>query len=184
MDFAPIHRFTELWNDNTDLLDSMLLNSNNRTRFTGEADVVVAGAGIIGLCYAIHLKNISPHLKIEVFEKSPAPIQKIGESTLSSFTKFTNGEILPSAYLLRLFGLKDGLQFYCVDQHGLSVTAQDIGGLDLSFQLDRRMSELFVTMWAQKMGINVYHGVDIGFEVAKEDPIPTPQVLLRLHESY
>ncbi len=169
MDAGPIRWFTGFRSDHPELSDSMLLNSNNRTRFTGDADVVVAGAGIVGLCYAIHLKNISPHLKIEVFEKSPAPIQKIGESTLSSFTKFTNGEILPPAFLLRLFGLKDGLQFYCIDQHGLSVTSQDIGGLDLSFQLDRRMSELFMTMWAQDMGINVYHGVDIGFEVAKED---------------
>ena len=97
-------------------------------------------AGIIGLCYAIHLKNISPQLKIEVFEKSPAPVQKIGESTLSSFARFLDGASIPQDYLLRLFGLKDGLQFYCIDQHGLSVTSEDVGGLDLSFQLDRRMS--------------------------------------------
>jgi hypothetical protein len=51
----------------------------------------------------------------------------------------------------------------------LSVTLEGIGGLDLSFQLDRRISELFMTMWAQNMGINVHHGVGIGFEVAKED---------------
>jgi Tryptophan halogenase len=95
MDADPIRWFTELRSDRPELSDSMLLNSNNRTSFTEDADVVVAGAGIVGLCYAIHLKNISPHLKIEVFEESPAPIQKIGESTISSFTKFTNGEILP-----------------------------------------------------------------------------------------
>jgi flavin-dependent dehydrogenase len=147
--------------------DSQLLNSNNLTEFTGKADVVVAGAGIIGLCYAIHLKNISPNLKIEVFEKSSAPVQKIGESTLSSFTRFTNGNILNDDYLFRLFGLKDGLQFYCIDEEGRSVTSEDVGGLDLSFQLDRRVSELFLTMWAQYMGINVYHGVDVDFEVKK-----------------
>jgi flavin-dependent dehydrogenase len=173
MDTDPIRRFTELRDNCPELSDSMLLNLNNQTRFTGNADVAVGGAGIIGLCYAIHLKNISPHLKIEVFEKSPAPVQKIGESTLSSFSKFTNGDILPQDYLFRLFGLKDGLKFYCIDQHGLSVTSEDIGGLDLSFQLDRRMSELFLTMWAQKMGINVYHGVDIGFEIADDDAFDT-----------
>lgn len=169
MDTSPVHRFTELRNNRPDLSDSMLLNSNNQTRFTGHADVVVAGAGIIGLCYAIHLKSISPHLKIEVFEKSPAPMQKIGESTLSSFTRFMNGAKIPQDYLLRLFGLKDGLQFYCIDRHGQSVTSEDVGGLDLSFQLDRRMSELFLSMWAQRMGINVYHGVNIGFEIAGRD---------------
>ncbi|KAF8196879.1 hypothetical protein K438DRAFT_1433672, partial [Mycena galopus ATCC 62051] len=168
--------------------DAQLLNSNNQTAFTGKADVVVAGAGILGLCYAIHLKNISPHLKIEVFEKSLAPIQKIGESTLSPFSTFTTGDVLPYDYLLRLFGLKDGLQFYNVDQEGKEVTAQDIGGLDISFQLDRRMSELFMTMWAQSIGINVYHGVAVDFEIPvggsitnkSEVPRPftTPKVIL------
>jgi ribulose 1,5-bisphosphate synthetase/thiazole synthase len=110
---GPILRFTELKNNNPEFSDSQLLNSNNQTRFTGKADVVVAGAGIIGLLYATYLKQISPHLNIEVFEKSQAPIQKIGESTLFSFSRLVLGEIIPQEYLLRLFGLKDGLQFYC-----------------------------------------------------------------------
>jgi hypothetical protein len=92
---GPIRRFTERRNNNPDFSESQLLNSNNQTRFTGKADVVVAGAGIIGLLYAIYLKQISPHLKIEVFEKSQAPIQKIGESTLSSFSRLVLGEIIP-----------------------------------------------------------------------------------------
>jgi hypothetical protein len=108
-----------------------------------------------------------------VFEKSAAPVQKIGESTLSSFSRFTNGAILHQDYFFRLFGLKDGLQFYCIDRHGLSVTSEDIGGLDLSFQLDRRMSELFLTMWAQKMGIHVYHGVDVDFKIGGDDVFGT-----------
>jgi hypothetical protein len=82
MDTHPIRRFTQLRKNRPEISDLMLLNSNNQTKFTGDADVVVGGAGIIGLCYAIRLKNISPHLKIEVFEKSPAPVQNIGESTL------------------------------------------------------------------------------------------------------
>jgi hypothetical protein len=35
------------------------------------------------------------------------------------------------------------------------------------------MPELFVTMWAQKMGINVYHGVDISFDIAEGDAFHT-----------
>ncbi|KFY33105.1 hypothetical protein V495_08428 [Pseudogymnoascus sp. VKM F-4514 (FW-929)] len=167
---APIpRRFTNLRHARPDITDSMLLNSNNQTGFTGAADVVVAGAGIIGLCYAIHLKNISPHLEISVFEKSSSPTQKIGESTLSSFSRFVKGDIIPHDYFLRLFGVKDGLQFYCIDERGISVTAEDIGGLDLSFQLDRRMSELFLTMWAQRIGINVYHNVGTDFQVMPGD---------------
>ncbi|KAJ6485752.1 hypothetical protein C8R45DRAFT_870044 [Mycena sanguinolenta] len=179
-----LRRFTQLRGQHPALTDAQLLNSNNQKAFTGKADVVVAGAGILGLCYAIHLKNISPDLNIQVFEKSLAPIQKIGESTLSPFSTFTTGDVLPYDYLLRLFGLKDGLQFYKVDQEGREITAHDLGGLDISFQVDRRMSELFMTMWAQSIGINVYHGVSVDFEIPDGSITPqdasstTPKVIL------
>ena len=110
----PFRRFTEQKSKSPELSDSMLLNSNNGTKFTGNADVIVAGAGIIGLLYAINLKHISRHLKIEVFERSQVLIHKIGESTLSSFTRLVGG-ILPHDCLLRIFGLKNGLQFCCID---------------------------------------------------------------------
>ncbi|KAF7370982.1 hypothetical protein MSAN_00732400 [Mycena sanguinolenta] len=180
----PLRRFTQLRSQNPSLTDTQLLNSNNQTAFTGKADVVVAGAGILGLCYAIHLKNISPDLNIQVFEKNLAPIQKIGESTLSPFSTFTTGDMLPYDYLLRLFGLKDGLQWYNVDREGREITAHDLGGLDISFQVDRRLSELFMTMWAQSIGINVYHGVSVDFEVsdgsnmAQDAPFTSPKVIL------
>jgi hypothetical protein len=29
------------------------------------------------------------------------------------------------------------------------------------------MSELFFTMWAQNMGINVYHDIDVAFDIDK-----------------
>ncbi|KAL8932859.1 MAG: hypothetical protein Q9211_006087 [Gyalolechia sp. 1 TL-2023] len=161
----PSRRFRDLRRDQPDLSDSVLLNSNNRDQFTSEPDVAVVGAGIIGLCYAIHLKNLSPHLKISVFERSPAPTEKIGESTLSPFSKLTSGDMCHVDYFLRLFGLKDGLQFYRIDEHDREIPSSDIGGLDISYQLDRRMSELFFTLWAQKIGINVYHGVECGFEL-------------------
>ncbi|KAJ7870448.1 hypothetical protein B0H13DRAFT_2556313 [Mycena leptocephala] len=191
----PIRRFTELQRQHPELTESQLLNSNNKRAFTGKADVVVAGAGILGLCYAIHLKNTSPDIKIEVFEKSSSPVQKIGESTLSPFSTFTTGDILPHNYLLRLFALKDGLQFYSLDQQGREITAHDIGGLDISYQLDRRMSELFMTMWAQSIGINVYHGISVDFEMPVDcsltkglnevsldtvaRPFTTPKVILK-----
>ena len=157
--------FTDLRRAQPELSDSRLLNSNNQSEFTGEPDVAVIGAGIIGLCYAIHLKNTSPHLKISIFEKSPAPIQKIGESTLSAFSKFVSGDMCSQDYFLRLFGLKDGLQFYRMDEKDDEISMSDVGGVDISYQLDRRVSELFFTMWAQKLGINVYHGVECGIEL-------------------
>ena len=168
MAHKPSFHFTNLKKSNPTLSESELLNSNNVSAFSGKADVTVAGAGIIGLCYAIKLKTLAPKLKLSVFEKSPAPTQKIGESTLSSFSRFTEGTMVPHDYMFRLFATKDGLQFYCLDSEGKQVTCEDVGGLDLSFQLDRRMSELFFTMWAQSIGIQVYHGVDVSFDVEED----------------
>ena len=190
---SAAHTFADLRRAYPELSDTHLLNSNNQSEFTGNPDVAVIGAGIIGLCYAIHLKNTSPHLKISVFEKSPAPVQKIGESTLSPFSKFVAGDVCSQDYFLRLFGLKDGLQFYRVDEHDREVSVSDVGGLDVSYQLDRRVSELFFTMWAQRLGINVYHGVECGVELPDgagqaitrfEDRVPSgsinpPQITLK-----
>ncbi|KAJ7706996.1 hypothetical protein B0H14DRAFT_3644144 [Mycena olivaceomarginata] len=147
---TPIRRFTQLQSQHPELTDSQLLNSNNQTAFTGKTDVVVAGAGILGL---------SSRRAVLRFRRS--------ESPLSPFSSFTTGEVLPCDYLLRLFGLKDGLHWYKVDQEDREVTAYDFGGLDISFQVDRRMSELFMTrnMWAQSIGVNVYHGVAVDFEI-------------------
>ncbi|KAF8198207.1 hypothetical protein K438DRAFT_1966946 [Mycena galopus ATCC 62051] len=189
MEANPLHHFTELREQHPELSDSQLINSNNRSAFTGAADVVVVGAGIVGLCYAVHLKKRSPELKIEVFEKSFAPIHKIGESTLSPFSTFTTGDVFPYDYLLRLFSLKDGLQFYNIDQDDRDITVHDLGGLDVSFQLDRRLSELFMTMYVQSLGVNVYYGVGVDFDIsatnqsAADPDIPTrpfgaPKVIL------
>ncbi|KAH9904413.1 hypothetical protein F4778DRAFT_732383 [Xylariomycetidae sp. FL2044] len=157
---------------------------NNHSPFPTKPDVVVVGAGIVGLCYAIQLKKDSPELEVVVLEKSPGPCHKIGESTLSSFSWFVNGALVPVDYFFRLFALKDGLQFYCIDQEGKSVTCEDVGGHDVSFQMDRRVSELFFTMWAQHKGIHVVYGVDADFALtdnddSSDDNISAPKVVLK-----
>ncbi|KAJ6485099.1 hypothetical protein C8R47DRAFT_1279884 [Mycena vitilis] len=129
---------------NPELTESQLLNANNQTPVTGRADVAVAGAGILGLCHTIHLKHVSP------------------QPALSPFSTFTTGDILPYDYLLRLFGLKDGIQFYSVDRKGVS------------FQLDRRVSELFFTM-AQQLDVTPRGTVRPHKHPLQ--PLPNPKVL-------
>lgn len=125
---------------NTKLTESQLLNANNKTSFTGKADVVVCGGSITGLIYAIRLKTVAPDLDIMVAEKSRSPVQKIGESTLPPFSKFCDLHGIESGYLLRLFGVKDGLDFFCFNESGSELVGQDVGGFDVSYQLDRRVS--------------------------------------------
>ncbi|GAB9471323.1 hypothetical protein Gpo141_00008540 [Globisporangium polare] len=164
----PRRYYTELKQRFPDMTDSELLNANNKKVLTPEgssvavkADVVVVGGGILGLCYAIQLKTVAPFKQIVVLEKSKAPKYKIGESTLSSFSRWVNTYVLDSVYLLRLFGAKEGLSFYCVEETGERVSSVDIGKLDISYQLDRRVSDLFLTLWAQRLGVQVYHGVSL-----------------------
>jgi len=92
-------------------------------------------------------------------------MQKIGESTLLPFSKSSSGELCSHDYVLRLFGLKGGLQSYCVDENDRKIMVSDCGGIDTSYQLDRRGSEPLLTMWAQKLGINIYHGVGCSIEL-------------------
>jgi flavin-dependent dehydrogenase len=175
---SPMRHFRDLVESNPSLTESQLVNANNRVPYTAKADVVVGGGGVLGLVYAIHLKTIMPHLDIAVFEKGLSPQYKIGESTLSSFMRFLNTDVCHSDYLLRLFGVKDGLDFFWVDEAGSRPITQDLGNLEASLQLDRRVSDLFLTMWAQKLGVRVYHGVGVDYEVeVPADAPPTDSVV-------
>jgi flavin-dependent dehydrogenase len=168
-------KFVERARANPSWGEAELLNSNNPGaaaggRIPATADVLVAGAGINGLIYAVHLKTIYPSAEIVVLEKSSTPAYKIGESTLSPFTRLLNTHGIAIGCLLRLFGIKDGLDFICLDQGGRSFTTQDVGGLDVSYQLERRVSELFFTMLAQRLGVMVIHGASVDFPGSRLEP--------------
>jgi glycine/D-amino acid oxidase-like deaminating enzyme len=49
-----------------------------RETFFGSSDIVIIGAGIVGLNAAIHLKKLRPHFKVRVVERGPV---SIGAST-------------------------------------------------------------------------------------------------------
>ncbi|KAJ3291637.1 hypothetical protein HDU76_007248, partial [Blyttiomyces sp. JEL0837] len=169
-------RFTDLANQRPDLTIAQILNSNNYTldeinsgsidlagppKIPQDADIVVAGAGIASLMYAIHVKKTMPEANIVILEKASSPTYKIGESTLSPFSRFCQSHILPVGYMLRLFNLKEGLDFVLLDRNGKDAYYQDIGGLDYSFQLERKVSELLLTLKAQRMGVKVFYGVSV-----------------------
>ncbi len=101
------------------LNDAQILNSNNAAGSDppGDSDVVVAGGGIHGLIYAIHSARQKPgDLKISLIEKNSRPGYKIGESTLPLFSMWCKMQGLTAEYLVRIFGIKDGLSFYYLDR--------------------------------------------------------------------
>ncbi|TVY83919.1 Flavin-dependent halogenase armH4 [Lachnellula suecica] len=151
--------------------DAAILNSNNEagSEVPPDADVVVAGGGIHGLIYSIHAASYKPgNLKISLIEKNNKPAYKVGESTLGYFSLWCKMLGLTGAYMLRLFGLKDGLGFYFLDRENQGnytdfncngTTAEILSG----FQLERPISELLFTLVAQRRGVNVYHGKEVDF---------------------
>ncbi|KAI8841690.1 hypothetical protein BC829DRAFT_446672 [Chytridium lagenaria] len=185
----PQTRFADLQRQRPDLTVSQIINSNNYTLeeiqsgkvdlkadpvIPEKADAVVVGAGMAGLIFAIHLKKIKPDAVIVVLERSAQPTYKIGESTLSTFSRFCQSHIMSSQYMLRLFNIKEGLDFVYLDENSDKKHYQDIGGLDYSFQLERKVSELLFTLKAQRMGVKT-----IQYTLGSSISSPTPDAAAR-----
>lgn len=171
---TPKHTFTRRAAEGR-LGDAEILNSNNEAGPSPpeDSDVVVAGGGIHGLIYSIHLSTHKPgKLKVSLIEKNQKPGYKIGESTLPLFSMWLKMHGLTGEYLLRIFGVKDGFGFYFFDREnqGSYTTLKSFGtpGPYLSgLQLERPISELLLTLFAQRKGVNVYHGHTVNFNASQ-----------------
>lgn len=152
------------------------LNSqNHETTLRSKSDVVVVGGGIHSLIYAIHtrlrsLKNSSSAedtITITVLEKSSSPGYKIGESTLTTFGVWLKTIGISTALLWRLFGPKDGLAFYYLPHNGERDGYTDFcangpaGDFVATLQIERKISELLLTLFAQRLNIQVFHGQSV-----------------------
>lgn len=164
----------------TTVSDTALLNSNFQDQnIPKRSDIVVVGSGIHSLIYSIHAKKIE-NLKtlngnhqgsrtITVLEKAASPGYKIGESTLTVFGLWLKTIGIDSPLLWRLFGPKDGLAFYYLGSNGdpedyTSFCANGPpGDFVPTLQIERKVSELLLTLVAQRVGVKVLHGhsVDI-----------------------
>ncbi|KAJ3100332.1 hypothetical protein HDU96_010375 [Phlyctochytrium bullatum] len=176
------------------MTDTELLNSNNRAPSTAApfgasppktSDIIVAGAGVQGLIYAIHTRlteleqrrnsaapSPPPLSTITVLDKSPKPGYKIGESTLPHYSLWLQSMLgLRGEVLLRLFGLKDGLCFYFLYANDADAytdfCSSGVPGRQLAgYQVERPVNELLLTMAAQELGVNVFHGHSIDVDAS------------------
>ncbi|KAF7313452.1 hypothetical protein HMN09_00501100 [Mycena chlorophos] len=180
----PKSTFRDRHAANPNWTETELLNSGNvSTGPVADNDVTVVGGGIHGLMYAIHTKKINPeaNIKISLFEKAPRPQWKIGESTLPHFAQWTKSAGMAAEYLLRFFGLHSGLEFFFLDRENPDTyTAWCNNGpppfLAPGYQLQRSMSELVFTVFAQRLGVDVWHGhaADIQNTVLSQDGDTVP----------
>ncbi|KAJ4357160.1 uncharacterized protein N0V89_001735 [Didymosphaeria variabile] len=172
------------------LFDADFLNAQNiQPGVPSSSDVVVVGGGIHSLIYAIHLRLRSQSLfasdptlhvpSITVLERLPSPGYKIGESTLTTFGVWLRSVGISTSVLWRLFGAKDGLAFYYLPPDGSwdGVTSFCANGPSGDFvatlQIERKISELLLTLYAQRLGVKVLHGtgVDVPGTPISSDPV-------------
>ncbi|GLB44800.1 putative tryptophan halogenase [Lyophyllum shimeji] len=166
MTVTPKSTFRDKAAANPNLTETEILNSGNIFEAPADkSDVTVVGAGIHGLIYAIHARKVNPDadLKIAVFEKAARPQWKIGESTLPHFAQWTKSAGMAAEYLLRVFGLHNGLDFYVLDREHQPAYKEFCNNgpppfFAPGYQLQRSMSELVFTVFAQRLGVNVWHG--------------------------
>lgn len=162
--------------------DTAILNSKNQnTTIPSDSNVVVVGSGIHSLIYAIHAKKIDLErpdpshgtTQITVLEKSSSPGYKIGESTLTVFGLWLKTVGIDAPLLWRLFGPKDGLAFYYLASDGdpenyTSFCANGPpGDFVPTLQIERKISELLLTIFAQRLGVNVFHGHSVDINATK-----------------
>ncbi|KAL5323898.1 hypothetical protein ACEPPN_008440 [Leptodophora sp. 'Broadleaf-Isolate-01'] len=164
-----------------ELVNATLLNSLNAFQGLPErSDVVVVGGGIHSLIFAIHTRTLelkkdkAASTSITVLEKSSSPGYKIGESTLTVFGVWLKIIGIDSPMLWRLFGPKDGLAFYYFNDSGdpedysTFVANGPAGDFVATLQIERKISELMLTLFAQRLGITVLHGKEV---VVDEDTV-------------
>lgn len=180
-----------------DRSDSRVLNKQNHFAETpAHSDVVVLGGGIHSLIYSIHaqkrlLASQAPGASlpsITIFEKAEKPGYKIGESTLTVFGLWLKTIGIGPALLWRLFGPKDGLAFYYLNEHdqddiGTFAANGPPGDFVPTLQIERPVSELLLTLFVQRLGVRVLHGhgVDIdSIDLGSTDSADTDSVRLQV----
>lgn len=164
--------------------DAASLNANNPFgQLPSQSDVVVVGADLHSLVYAIHARKSSgttttttttTRTSITVLEGAGSPAEKKGANTSTIFGAWLKTIGLEAPILRTLFGQKDGIAFYNLTSKSaadhLRGTHQDfsVTGPPSDFvpalQVERKVSELLLTLYAQRVGVNVFHGHSVDAE--------------------
>lgn len=127
-----------------------------------EYDIVVIGAGPMGLAYAGWVKKNRPATRIAVLEAAASPSFKIGESTLSSTIRNITDLGFTYPMLRRMFHIKAGLGYWWTGEHTRELHNHvDVVGLDETFQFERRVFEIAFIELIRSKGIDVLQGAKV-----------------------
>ncbi|HIA20766.1 MAG TPA: hypothetical protein EYN70_15355, partial [Planctomycetaceae bacterium] len=130
-------------------------------------DVVVIGAGPIGMLYATWLKMQRPESSILVLDRNIRTAHKIGESTLSGFCKAARSVGIRHEVMQRLFFPKNGLGFFHVHPGIKELTAAPeyiLETFDETFQVERRVLDQLLIDNGQQKGVSVLQGATLDIQ--------------------
>jgi len=130
-------------------------------------DVVVIGAGPIGMLYATWLKMKRPETSVLVLDRNTQAAHKIGESTLSGFCKAVRSVGIRHEVMQRLFFPKNGLGFFHVHPGTKDLTAASeyiLETFDETFQVERRVMDQLLIVNGKQKGVSVIQGATVDIQ--------------------
>ena len=159
------------------LLQGMIREPSNREPVNEESpvateslqhyDVVVVGAGPIGMLYATWLKIQRPASSILVLDRNTRTTHKIGESTLSGFCKAARSVGIRHEAMQRLFFPKNGLGFFHVTPGTKELTDASeyiLETFDETFQVERRVMDQLLIDNGKRQGVSVIQGANVDMQ--------------------
>lgn len=120
-------------------------------------EVVVIGGGPVGMAYAQWVKRWRPDTRIAVIERRATPGYKIGEALLGGTVRGLMSLGLGRSALRRLLANKWGMAFWWTGQESAELnTHVDVGGIDETYQVERRMMELALQKTTERAGVDLF----------------------------
>lgn len=133
-------------------------------------DVIVMGAGPLGIGYAQWLARERPQTRIAIIERKRSPGHKVGESTLSATTNAFLSLGLAPPVLRRLFANKVGIRFWQTDTNTNQLRRHiDLIDIEETFQVERRVLEIALQETSRRMGIELFTGTRVDIKATKLD---------------
>jgi flavin-dependent dehydrogenase len=122
-----------------------------------EYDVVVIGGGPVGMAYAQWVKRWRPDTRIAIIERRAVPGYKIGEALLGGTVRALLSLGLGRSALRRILANKWGMAFWWTGQESAELnTHVDVGAIDETYQVERRMLELALQKTTERAGVDVF----------------------------
>lgn len=135
-----------------------------------DAEVIVCGGGLAGLCAARQLRREVPDARVILIERTPSPLpeaaHKVGESSVELASRYFGHTLGLDAYLRERQLIKNGLRFFPGGGTTLGLAERtEIGPPELpvvpSFQLDRGRLENDLRAMCEADGVTMRLGVSV-----------------------